>query len=122
MPFLSHRESGCGKTSLLAKAAATLSAKERLTGSGTRILLRFLGTSASSYHVADLLASLCEQLAAVYPDKAADGKMPEDKSVAKLSEELFSKRVAWASKEEPLVLFLDSLDQLSDAHNGRALG
>ena len=115
------RESGCGKTSLLAKAAAILSAKERRAGSGTRILLRFLGTSASSYNVVDLLTSLCEQLAAVYPDKAADCAMPEGGSVLKLSEELFE-RMAWASSEEPLVLFLDSLDQLSDANNGRALG
>ena len=100
------------KTSLLAKAAANLSAKERRAGSGMRILLRFLGTSAASYDVVDLLASLCEQLAAVYPDKAKGCSMPDDRSVLKLSEELFGKRMAWASSEEPLVLFLDSLDQV----------
>ena len=68
-----------------------------------------------------MLASLCEQLAAVYPDEAKDCSMPADRSISKLSEELFSKRMAWASRAEPLVLFLDSLEQLSDADKARAL-
>ena len=35
--------------------------------------------------------------------------------------EEFEARLAWATEERPLVIFLDSLDQLSDLEGGREL-
>jgi hypothetical protein len=60
-------------------------------------------------------------LAALYPEQAsAAARPPLEKDINKLAEE-FELRLGWASQERPLMLFLDSLDQLSDAHRGRNL-
>lgn len=101
-----HGESGSGKTSILAKAASLtfdwLKKKELVVG------LRFLGTTPSSSSVAPLLMNLCEQFAYNYDQ-------PRDRNPNELSQLFlyFKRLMEFATKERPLVVFLDSLDLLS---------
>jgi hypothetical protein len=112
-PFVLHGASGCGKTSLMAKAVTEL--RRTLLPDHVAVVTRFLGTTASSFKLRPLLASLCQQLAVIF--RTESESLAE---TAKLREELL-RLLALASKEHPVVLFLDSLDQLQDADGGRAL-
>ena len=56
-----HGESGCGKTSIMARIA--VEAKEKWLGDESAIVvLRFIGTSPSSSSIRPLLISICQQL------------------------------------------------------------
>jgi len=84
--------------------------KERLLQ--PTLILRFLGTSPDSGSLAPLLTSLCQQISIVY------GK-PTDTIPTVFSALLvhFKLLLELATPDRPLILFLDSLDQLS-AENG----
>ena len=55
-----HGESGCGKTSLMAKLATQV--KTWVDGGTANVVLRFVGTSPDASHVRSLLRSVCMQL------------------------------------------------------------
>jgi len=57
-PLVVHGESGCGKTSVIAKAAALAKTKypDRLQ------VVRFLGTTAESSTISRVLRSICNQI------------------------------------------------------------
>ena len=55
-----HGESGCGKTSLMAKIATKV--KKWLGKESTSVVLRFIGTTPDSSDLRNLLQSICEQL------------------------------------------------------------
>ena len=87
-----------------------------LQSSGAAILYRFLGTSMDSTAARPLLRSLCIQIRRIY------GKDPSEvandfKTLCKQ----FLDDLQLAAKNQPLILFLDSLDQLTDEDNGRNL-
>ena len=87
-----------------------------MQSSGAAILYRFLGTSMDSTAARPLLRSLCIQIRRIY------GKDPSEvandfKTLCKQ----FLDDLQLAAKNQPLVLFLDSLDQLTDEDNGRNL-
>ena len=107
-----HGRSGAGKTYILSKMIAT-SLLSRAAGA---VVLRFLGTTPRSSNVHALLTSLCEQLRLVY------GK---DDAVPSLFKELktyFLRALTqWPTVEQPLTLFIDSVDQLDDSNGGRRL-
>ena len=87
-----------------------------LQSSGAAILYRFLGTSMDSTAARPLLRSLCIQIRRIY------GKDPSE--VANDFKTLctqFLDDLQLAAKQQPLFLFLDSLDQLTDEDNGRNL-
>ena len=71
-------------------------------------MYRFLGTSMDSTSGRPLLQSVCKQLEKVYGDDA--DKVPSDykQLVTQFAETLKS-----ATAKKPLVVFLDSLDQVS---------
>ena len=76
-------------------------------------ILRFLGTSPDSSSIIPLVRSLCDQISINYEANRDD--IPDDLSPLVLH---FKKLLALATAERPLVIFLDSLDQLSGA-NGK---
>ncbi|CAK9110519.1 Uncharacterized WD repeat-containing protein alr3466 [Durusdinium trenchii] len=102
-------ESGAGKTSVLAKAV--LGAPE-----DCNVIVRFLGTTTGSRDRVQLLKSLCGQLVRIYPAQGDDTAEPTDwnKLIG-----FFPELLARATPEEPLLLVLDSLDQLDNAENDR---
>jgi WD40 repeat protein len=94
-PLVLHGESGSGKSAVMAKAS------QQYKGPG-RVIRRFIGASPESASGHALLTSLCKQI--------APGETPVD--YAKLESE-FQERLKTASAEQPLVLFVDALDQLA---------
>lgn len=80
------------------------------------LMLRFLGTTPHSSGIIPLLTSLCKQLAFMYDQPEAE--IPEE--LAPLIQH-FKKLMACATRERPLVIFLDSLDQLSGADGAHQL-
>lgn len=55
-----HGESGCGKTSVMAKVASSV--KLWVGDVKATLVLRFIGTTANSFGIRDLLKSICVQL------------------------------------------------------------
>jgi WD40 repeat protein len=100
-PLVLHGESGSGKSAVMAKAS------KLYTGAG-RVIRRFIGASPESASGHALLTSLCRQI--------APGETPVE--YAKLENE-FKERMALATAEQPLVLFIDALDQLAASDPAR---
>ena len=71
-----HGESGCGKTSLMAKIAVEI--KKWLEDESAILVLRFIGTSPESSSVRLLLRSVCQQLYKVTENDSAE--IPEVRS------------------------------------------
>lgn len=113
VPLVIHGESGCGKTSVMAKAFS-----QARTTPNTTAILRFLGTTADSSSVLKLLTSLTQQILRAYSQLTLIPEIPTDfqKLVA-----YFAEKLALATAEQPLVVFLDSVDQLSSHHNAHRM-
>jgi NACHT domain- and WD repeat-containing protein len=111
-PLAVFGASGSGKSALMAQALEGA----RRDQPSARVVARFLGATPSSSDIRALLESLCRQITRAYGGDEAS--LPgEYKDLAAE----FPKRLALATAERPLVLFLDAVDQLSDSHNGRNL-
>lgn len=115
-PLVIHGTSGCGKTGLLARAAQHVAEDFKTTGKQSPIL-RFIGVTPRSSDLRSLLTSLCEELRQ-RPASPGTGEISTD--INELSNE-FDAHFRAATVDSPIVLFLDALDQLSDADNGRQL-
>lgn len=104
-PLIVYGPSGCGKTSIMAKAG--LLAKQN---HADRIqITRFLGTTSDSSTLAKLLHSICCQLKRATGESAAFVPANSKKLIeylANLIEEL-------KESETEVIMFLDSIDQLS---------
>ena len=108
-----YGRSGAGKTYLLSRVMAQcLDAR----AAGGCVVIRFLGTTPRSSNVHALLTSLCGQLRRVYGKEAA---VPSD--FANLRVYFAEAVMEWPSAEQPLTLFIDSVDQLDDSNAGRRL-
>lgn len=107
-PVVIHGASGCGKTALLARASQEV-AKTR------KRIERFIGVAPRSSDLRSLLGSLCQELRQWNSRAEA---LPTE--IKELRDE-FSQHLQAATPERPLILFLDALDQLADADNGRLL-
>ena len=75
-----HGESGCGKTSVMAKVASTV--KQWVGDEKATLVLRFIGTSADSFAIRDLLKSICIQLCKATGHKMDD--IPEVRGIVYL--------------------------------------
>ena len=101
-PLVVHGESGCGKSAIMAKAAELA----RAAAPGAVLVQRFIGVTPDASGGVTLLSSLCQQLSREYgvTEETPIGFQP---LVA-----AFHERMARATAEHPLFVFLDALDQL----------
>lgn len=65
-----HGESGCGKTSLMAKVA--MEVKKWLAKDSATIVTRFIGTTPDSSDVRSLMRSICQQICKADEDSESD--------------------------------------------------
>jgi hypothetical protein len=111
-PLVIHGESGSGKTAVIARAT-----EQCETGNGNCVIVcRFIGATPGSSDGRSLIEGLCREISRRYG--ANDRDVPAD--YQELVGEL-PKRLALATSTRRLVLFLDALDQLSDADHARNL-
>ncbi len=108
LPLVVHGASGCGKTALLARAVQEVPA-------GKQPIVRFIGVTPRSSDLRALLRNLCQEFRQRSPIEAA---LSSD--LRELIEE-FRKHLSAATAGQPIVLFLDALDQLPEADSGRQL-
>jgi len=105
-------EGGSGKSAL---AAYALEQARQKYQDRAVIIARFIGATLNSSDGRSLLEDLCREISNHY---GVQDELPT--AFEELVEEL-PKRMALATPEKPLVIFLDSLDQLTSAHNARSL-
>jgi hypothetical protein len=103
---------GTGKSALLAKAIQDT----QKTYPKAVIVYRFIGATPASSGGRGLLSSLCHEISRRY--NADDSNIPLD--YRSLVPEL-GQRMQLACENKPLILFLDSLDQLSADQDARSL-
>ncbi|KAH1018594.1 hypothetical protein HUJ05_006333 [Dendroctonus ponderosae] len=103
-----YGEGGCGKTSLLAKAASLSTSKAWFAGAKPMSIVRFLGTTPDSSALTPTLISICQQIS--YNFMFPFDTIPDD--LVPLTAH-FKQLLTLATKEQPLLLFLDSVDQLT---------
>jgi hypothetical protein len=111
-PLCIWGESGSGKSALMAKAIAECGARN----ADCFIISRFIGATPASSDGRSLLESICRQITRHYGGD--ETTIPTD--YKELVKELPT-RLALATKDKPLIMFLDALDQLSDADRARNL-
>lgn len=109
--------SGAGKTALMAKVAGVVFNRrcEKVNGEPPVVLIRFCGTSPGSRTARSLMVSLCQQVEFLF--------QVEDKKSLDLSEGEYEGLVGYFHSLlnlYPVLLFIDSLDQLSDQDQGRS--
>ncbi|XP_076106889.1 NACHT domain- and WD repeat-containing protein 1-like isoform X1 [Mytilus galloprovincialis] len=117
-PLVIHGESGSGKTSLMAMIAKK--ANEWFDGKAT-VVIRFLGTTPKSSNLFDLLCSLTSHI--------RTAKLLNHLNAKSFKEvELIFKQTLIATKgsdktkiSDPLIIILDSLDQLDPSYNARGM-
>ncbi|HEV8600550.1 MAG TPA: AAA family ATPase [Gemmatimonadales bacterium] len=106
-------ESGSGKTALLAHAADRVASLHP----GTEVVVRFVGATPESADGRSLLQSICRDVARRY--RLPEAEVSEDyRTLARR----FPERLAVATRERPLAVFIDALDMLSAADRANALG
>lgn len=106
-------QSGSGKTALMAKLADTI---YKVQGDNQRpVVIRFCGTSKGSHSGTALVRSICRQLHLVLPPLQQQGaeEIPEEFAGA-------VKHLHKLLHDYPVVLLIDSLDQLSNANLARS--
>jgi len=111
-PLALWGDSGSGKSALMAQAIADCESRF----ANREIVSRFIGATPASSDGRSLLESLCRQITRTYGSDEAT--IPT--GYRELVKE-FAERLKLATVDRPLVLFLDALDQLSDADNARNL-
>jgi tetratricopeptide (TPR) repeat protein len=104
-PMVLYGESGSGKSALLAK----VSADHKSRYSAHKLVRRFIGATAKSTDERSLLEGLCVELGELYG--ADNTNLPVELSKLVV---VFRNRLALASAEHPLALFLDALDQIQN--------
>ena len=103
---------GSGKSALLAKAAQLT--KKNLPS--VQVIQRFIGATPDSSDGRSLLKSLCREITRLHEGNEEALPSSYDDLVFE-----FLQCLGLASEEKPLAVFLDSLDQLSDADDARNL-
>ena len=111
-PLAVWGESGSGKSALMAKAIDDC----RLTMPKCLIVSRFIGATPASSDGRSVLESICRQVTQMY-----DG---DEETIPTSYTELVKElplRLALATSQKPLVVFIDAVDQLSNADQARNL-
>ncbi len=113
-------DSGSGKSSVMAKAVEAAESEN----SHAALVCRFIGTTSASSTIAALLQSISGQVARAFGASleafAGEGSEKSLYDINKLSE-IFKKCLALGNAQQPVIVFLDALDQLSGADNAKSL-
>eukprot|EP00735_Rhodelphis_limneticus_P005068 TRINITY_DN1676_c0_g1::TRINITY_DN1676_c0_g1_i2::g.17883::m.17883 TRINITY_DN1676_c0_g1::TRINITY_DN1676_c0_g1_i2::g.17883 ORF type:complete len:1613 (+),score=581.39,sp/Q149M9/NWD1_HUMAN/24.96/2e-79,WD40/PF00400.27/5.8e-09,WD40/PF00400.27/0.65,WD40/PF00400.27/0.16,WD40/PF00400.27/73,WD40/PF00400.27/0.00016,WD40/PF00400.27/7,WD40/PF00400.27/6.3e-07,WD40/PF00400.27/0.0015,WD40/PF00400.27/2.1e+02,WD40/PF00400.27/2.5e+02,WD40/PF00400.27/4.8,WD40/PF00400.27/4.9e-08,WD40/PF00400.27/7.5,eIF2A/PF08662.6/0 len=121
-PLVIHGRSGSGKTSIMAACAYEVQKQNP----NANLIIRFLGTTSGSGSSRGLLAVLLPHLKTLYAKAAGEGEGDgdADEIPSEYNQQIayFHSLLQRVPADRPLVLMLDSLDQLSDDDNGRKLG
>ncbi|XP_011493787.1 PREDICTED: NACHT and WD repeat domain-containing protein 2 [Ceratosolen solmsi marchali] len=112
-PLVLYGEGGCGKTSLLAKSAG-LANTVWLPGKKPVSIIRFLGTTPDSSALTPTLISICQQIS--YNYMIPFENIPDD--LVPLTAH-FKHLLTLATVEQPILLFLDSVDQLTGVQGNK---
>lgn len=110
--------SGSGKSSVMAQTVKLHESNKAVA------VVRFIGTTSGSSNIMSLLQSVCGQIAHGYGiDAKTLAREGDDKAWYDLNglSDILRKCLALATAEKPILLFLDSLDQLSETDNAKAL-
>lgn len=108
LPFVVYGPSGSGKSALFARAMQDVPAE-------SQAIIRFLGVTPRSSDLRSLLTNLCMEFRKRFPLST-----PVSSDIRELSEE-FRKQLSQATESQPVVLFLDALDQLAELDNALRL-
>jgi hypothetical protein len=111
-PLVISGEGGTGKSALLAEAIR----RAHQDRPESELMYRFIGATPGSSDGRNLLAGLCQELVRRYG--TTDAEVPTD--YQGLSSD-FRERLTSAGTSRPLIVFLDSLDQLSPSQGARGL-
>ncbi|KAM0725564.1 NACHT and WD repeat domain-containing protein 2 [Formica fusca] len=112
-PLVLYGEGGCGKTSLLAKSAG-LTSTIWLSDRKPISIIRFLGTTPDSSALTPTLISICQQIS--YNYGLSFEEIPDD--LVPLTA-YFKYLLTLATTEQPILLFLDSVDQLTGVQGNK---
>ncbi|XP_078676677.1 NACHT domain- and WD repeat-containing protein 1-like isoform X1 [Branchiostoma floridae x Branchiostoma belcheri] len=115
-PFVIHGASGSGKSSIMAMLAQN--AAQRF-GENLVTIIRFLGTSPHSTLIHPVLQSLCLQICEVYGIEAPAERVLNN--FAEIVQYLSTLLDKVSEKDRPLLILLDSLDQLSSVDRAYSL-
>ena len=114
-PFVMYGAGGSGKSAMLSKAAYE-SLKRWLQPAVPLLMCRFCGTTPNSTSLGPLLKSICQQISYTYMLPFED--IPEDTvPVTAFLKELLK----LASKDRPLMIFLDSVDELTGSQDANKM-
>lgn len=111
IPLVLHGAGGTGKSALLAEALR----RAQDAHPAAVVLYRFIGATPGSVDVRALLAGLCRELARRSGGDVAAVPFGYRELVADFAQRL-------AAARSPLIVFVDSLDQLSATWGARSLG
>ncbi|XP_078595307.1 NACHT domain- and WD repeat-containing protein 1-like isoform X2 [Branchiostoma floridae x Branchiostoma japonicum] len=115
-PFVIHGASGSGKSSIMAMLAQNAA---QTFGENLATIIRFLGTSPHSTLIHPVLQSLCLQICEVYGiESPAERVLNNFAEIVQYLSTLLDKV---SEKDRPLLILLDSLDQLSSVDRAYSL-
>jgi len=127
-PLIMHGPSGSGKTALLAYVAQRpFLHTADLEGVSPLILTRFIGAHPESSTLRGLMTSLCRELRVHFPivsiatlrdTQQESGPEPLPGSVIELTKEFYA-QLGRATKNRPIYVFLDAVDQLEATDEAR---
>ncbi|XP_071961162.1 NACHT domain- and WD repeat-containing protein 1-like isoform X2 [Antedon mediterranea] len=109
-PLVIHGPSGVGKTSVMAKAAM-----EQQNKRDCQTVLRFLGTSSHTSNIFQVMLSIFNQICEVY-----NLTIPSSVNLKRFADlvkyfPVLLQHVSDVAEDKPLIILLDSLDQLQPA-------
>lgn len=102
-PLAIYSEGGMGKSALMARALGDAQAAHP----DAVFVSRFIGVTSASSDLRSLLSDVCTEIGIAYGNTE-----PVPTTVQELQQEL-PERLKLATSDQPLIVFLDSLDQLS---------
>ncbi len=111
-PFVVWGESGTGKSSLLAMAMDNVQNKIPQA----HVIARFIGVTGKSSTGNTLLYDICSKLCLLYGGDLSD--IPQEPAKLQIA---FKDYLSKATPENPLILFLDALDQFNENDTARQL-